>query len=179
MTISLDAFVAEWDGKRITAPGGIGGECVDLANEYILEVFGFPHEWKNALDWFGASPDKFDWVLNDPKNLTQLPPRGALMVWGPGPYTGPNGQHIDVVLSAGPQNFVGFDQNWPIGANAHHVVHDYVGAFPSSLRRRQSWCQRHPFPSLLRPLCRRPRPRRCHLWLSTLPRYPNQRLRRP
>jgi CHAP domain len=125
--MTLDQFVAKYDGVRVTAPGGIGGQCVDLVNEYILEVFGFPHEWKNALDWFGTDTAHFDWIRNNPTDLSQIPPRGSIMVWGPGPQTGPNGQHIDIVLSAGAQNFVGFDQNWPIGAYAHHVVHIYPG----------------------------------------------------
>jgi hypothetical protein len=124
--ITLDQFVAKYDGVRITAPGGIGGQCVDLANEYILEVFGFPHEWKNAVEWFGFDPAHFDWVHNNPADLNQIPPRGSIMVWAAAAWNGNLG-HIDVVLSAGPQNFVGFDQNWPLGANAHHVTHGYAG----------------------------------------------------
>lgn len=126
--ISLADFVAKWDGKRITAPGGIGGECVDLANEAGLELYGFPHEWKNAIDWFGFDPAHWNWVRNDPKNLAQIPPAGALMVWGPDAQIGTNAfGHIDLVLSAGPQSFVGFDQNWPVGSFAHHQTHSYAG----------------------------------------------------
>jgi hypothetical protein len=126
--ISLAEFVAKWDGKRITAPGGLGGECVDLANEAGLELYGFPHEWKNAIDWYNNfDAAHFDRVANNPNDANQLPPAGSFVVWGPGPQTGPNGQHIDLVISTGTQTFVGFDQNWPIGANAHHVVHSYAG----------------------------------------------------
>ena len=126
--MTLDQFVAEYDGKRIVSAGGLGGQCVDLANQYVAELFGFPHEWHNAIDWFGVDPQRFRWVRNDPHDLAQIPPRGSLMVWGPnsGVGTGALG-HIDVVLSAGPQSFVGFDQNWPLGAYAHHVAHSYAG----------------------------------------------------
>lgn len=125
---TLDEFVAKYDGKVVTAPGGLGGQCVDLANLYVQEVFSYPHEWKNAIDWWGATPDDYVWIRNDPTNLAQIPPRGSLMVWGPnsGVGTGALG-HIDVVLSAGPYTFVGFDQNWPIGAGAHHQAHSYAG----------------------------------------------------
>jgi hypothetical protein len=127
--MTLAEFVLKYDGVRITAPGGLGGQCVDLPNQLILDLYGYPHEWKNAIDWYNnADTAHFVVVANNPKDPTQLPPVGALMVWGQDSAigTGPYG-HIDVVLSAGTQNFVGFDQNWPAGAYAHHQVHSYAG----------------------------------------------------
>jgi len=126
--VNLAEFVAKYAGKFVTAPGGIGGECVDLANQYGQEVFGFPHEWKNAIDWYGTDPAHYSWTRNEPGNASQYPQPGDVVVWGPDAKigTGPLG-HIDIFLSGDGFQFHGFDQNWPIGAPAHVQWHNYEG----------------------------------------------------
>lgn len=126
--MTLAEFVAEWSGKFVTAPGGLGGECVDLANEYGQEGFGFPHEWKNAIDWFGFDSAHWAWVKNDAGNAAQFPQPGDVVVWGPDAAigTGPLG-HIDIFLSGDGFQFHGFDQNWPVHSPAHVQWHSYEG----------------------------------------------------
>jgi hypothetical protein len=126
--MNLAQFVAQWSGKWVTAPGGIGGQCVDLANEYGLQVYGFPHEWKNAIDWFGFDSAHWAWVTNNPNDANQFPEPGDVVVWGPNAHvgTGPFG-HIDIFLDGSGYQFHGFDQNWPVGSAAHVQWHDYQG----------------------------------------------------
>ena len=64
----VDAFFNKYNGQRITAPGGIGGQCVDLINQFVQEYLGFPHFWANAIDIFGRNPEDYTWVTNDPKD---------------------------------------------------------------------------------------------------------------
>lgn len=126
--MTLAEFVAKYTGKFVTAPGGLGGQCVDLANQYGQEVFGFPHEWKNAIDWFGFDSAHWSWVKNDAGNAAQFPEAGDVVVWGPDAQvgTGPLG-HIDIWLSGDGFQFHGFDQNWPVGSPAHVQWHSYEG----------------------------------------------------
>lgn len=126
--MTLAEFVAKYSGKFVTAPGGLGGQCVDLANQYGQEVYGFPHEWKNAIDWFGFDTAHWAWVKNDAGNASQFPEPGDVVVWGPDAKigTGPLG-HIDIFLSGDGFQFHGFDQNWPVGSPAHVQWHNYEG----------------------------------------------------
>src|ERR1700674_5603762 len=112
--MTLSEFVAKYTGKFVTAPGGIGGQCVDIANQYGQERFSFPHEWKNAVDWYGTDPAHWAWTKNDAGNAAQFPAPGDLVVWAEDPKigTGVNG-HIDIFLDGTGFSFHGFDQNWP------------------------------------------------------------------
>lgn len=132
--MTLAEFVAKYaGGPPVGGPPGLRGQCVALADLYAQEVYGdqehepFP---ENAVDIFGqrSAPGGYKWIRNDPNNLTQVPPRGALMVWG-GPSavgTGPLG-HVDIVLDATGTYFNGLDQNWPLGAGPRVIRHSYVG----------------------------------------------------
>jgi hypothetical protein len=134
MTMTLAEFGTKYNlGPPVGGPPGLKGQCVALADLYAQEVFGdqeaepFP---ENAVDIFGkrSAPGGYKWIKNDPNNLTQVPPRGALMVWGQSAAvgTGPLG-HVDIVLDATSTYFNGFDQNWPLGAGPRIVRHSYVG----------------------------------------------------
>jgi hypothetical protein len=129
---TLAEFVAKYTDQVATSPHGLGGECVDLVVLYVAEVIGDKEDRPftgNAVDIFGqrSAPGGYKWVRNDLGNLTQVPPRGAIMVWG-GPSTvgtGPLG-HVDIVLDATGTYFNGFDQNWPLHARCRVVRHSYV-----------------------------------------------------
>jgi|SRR5579871_4584289 len=121
----LLAFVQLNLGIYVTAPGGDGGQCVDLANLFLIDVHGAPEIHANAIDWRQHTIGGMKWVANGPTNS---PPAGAIVVWGPyAPWgIGPYG-HIAVALIADGLSLITFDQNWPDGAPCQLTLHDYGG----------------------------------------------------
>ena len=49
--MTLLDFVWMTDGRIVTAPGGLGGQCVDLVNEYLVQCFDLAPVRANAVDW--------------------------------------------------------------------------------------------------------------------------------
>lgn len=125
--VPLATFLASNYGKTVQAPGGIGGQCVDLANLWLIARGGSPvrlnaADWASDLHTLKGRP----FVPNGPVNF---PAPGAIVVWkrnigslGIGPYG-----HIAVVLAADANSLVTVDQDWPIGSPVQTVVHTYEG----------------------------------------------------
>jgi hypothetical protein len=111
-------------GKRVTAEGGLGGECVDLANLYIADCYGLPHVWSDAIDWHRVRLPGFTWV---PNSATNHPDAGSLVVWGQNKQagTGKNG-HIAICMYAEVMYLLTLDQNWSIEACTFNL-HTYSG----------------------------------------------------
>jgi CHAP domain len=118
-------FVHRRLGTFITAPGGVGGECVDLANQFLMDMYGEAHIYQNAVDWAGLRLNLSRWVPNGPVNA---PRAGDLAVWGQNVQagTGVNG-HIALVLAANSMWLLTLDQNWPTGAPCELHLHPYDG----------------------------------------------------
>lgn len=113
-------------GQVVTAPGGLGGQCVDLANVYLVARMAALVR-RNAADWAlpGILPG-WTWEPNGPVNA---PPAGGLVVWrrnvtlqGIGQYG-----HVAIALAADPGQLLTLDQGWPEGAPVSLVWHPYVG----------------------------------------------------
>ncbi len=123
--ISFLAFMNQSLGKTLTAPGGLGGRCVDLINVYLMLCFGLPHVWLNAVDWQHVSLAGWSWVPNGPSNY---PLDRAIVVWGatPAHAIGTDG-HIALSVDADASFLLTMDQNWPTGAPVQIVEHDYIG----------------------------------------------------
>src|SRR5581483_9019661 len=109
--VSLLRFVSRHQGQRVTAPGGLGGQCVDLANLYLVDVWAKPEIHANAVDWQSARIQGMVWEPNAPANH---PNRGDIVVWR---QYAPHGigifGHIAVCLTADGMDLITFDQNWP------------------------------------------------------------------
>lgn len=112
-------------GEVVRTQGGIPGECVELANRYIMDVRGQPKIWANAAQWRMARIQKMLWINNTPNNV---PLPGSLVIWGEDATagTGPNG-HIALVLAADTMRLVTADQNWPEGSPVALRMHTYRG----------------------------------------------------
>ena len=123
--LSLNLFISHTLRRRATAPGGLGGQCVDLIELYIAQCYGLPHVWHNASDWVGVTLPGWTWEPNTPTNV---PPTGAIIVWGQTPQhgIGPFG-HIAIVIEADQYLILTYDQNWPDGSPCLFNEHDYVG----------------------------------------------------
>jgi hypothetical protein len=113
-------------GHLVTAPGGAGGQCVDLCNVYIM-ARGKPAVRRNALDWAAAGAIAgWTWVPNSPTNHPAL---GDVVVWRanvPAVGVGQYG-HVALCLAADPMAILTLDQDWPAGAAVGVVWHRYDG----------------------------------------------------
>jgi len=118
--MTLQEFINKYNGKFVEAGGSAGAEnqCVDLANQYIVEVLGLPKIlWANAKDFPSRAGDKYDWI---PNTLTAVPQSGDLMIWGFGAYG-----HIAIFVEGNVLSFKSFDQNYPLNSVSHIQKHNY------------------------------------------------------
>lgn len=119
--MTLDEFIAKYDGKGIDYDGVYGDQCVDLVQQYSIEVLEIG-AWGsgNAIGrWENYPQDKFDRIANTP---TGVPEKGDVLIWGTG--VGQYG-HIAVFINGDTNSFNSFDQNWPVGSKCHVQSHDY------------------------------------------------------
>ena len=123
--LSLGEFCQQSYNRRVTSPGGLGGQCVDVPNSYLHLCYGQAHVFLNAADWAHTAIPGWTWVNNKPSNF---PLPGAIVVWGPnsGHGIGTYG-HVDIALWADALRLLGLDQDWPLGSLCTFVVHDYLG----------------------------------------------------
>lgn len=133
---TLAQFVAAHNGRYLDFDHVYGAQCVDLVLYYCRDVWGLPPLPGNAIDEFGEESTRILWTRNDPKNLAQIPPAGAVIIWGPSwkVGTGVYG-HTAVVVESDRAGFTSFDQNWPVGAPCHEVRHTYDGIIGWGVKR--------------------------------------------
>lgn len=131
MEEKVKQFVAEYTGVA-----GVGdtpqniGECVGLVEKF-LDFLGLPHVWGNANQLLqNADPKSYQIVYNDPNNLNQYPPVGAIISLGKpyGPFKNTDGTisyngHTGIIIAATGLNFRMFAQNNPDGSTPHLEDH--------------------------------------------------------
>lgn len=118
--MTLQQFIDRWNGQYCEIAGSTApNQCVDLANQYIQDVLGFPIiEWTNAVDFPTRAGDRYEWIENGPVNIPQ---EGDIVVWD-GQYG-----HIAIFVEGDVNRFKSFDQNYPIGTPCHLQEHNYSG----------------------------------------------------
>jgi hypothetical protein len=123
--VSLARFISDHLGDTVTAPGGIGGQCVDLTNVYLIEERRLTPLRLNARDWAKVTIANAHWVPNAASNF---PSAGDIVVWHPYPPFGIGVfGHIAVAVAADDMHLITVDQDWPIGAPCSIVRHTYGG----------------------------------------------------
>lgn len=119
--MTTQEFFNKWNGRKLENDGAYLYQCVDLAKEYVRDVFGVTPFSGNGKDFEDNYPkDKLQFVRNTPSGI---PPFGALIVWGEMPNN-PYG-HVGVFVSGGTSSFQSFDQNWPVGSGCHYQNHNW------------------------------------------------------
>jgi hypothetical protein len=129
--MNLDQFVAWATGQSLLYPPNPEddrGQCYQLINFYMARVWGTPLIWKPyayQLIAGAQAMSNYTVTINNPNDANQVPPVGAIMVFGANlPGSGGMG-HTDIFLQAtGVNAWIGFDSNWG-GKTAHKVTHNY------------------------------------------------------
>lgn len=128
--MNLDQFYAKYQGQSLLYPGtsaDLRGQCAVAMYFVVAEVWVRPIFRANAKDWLDrAAALGFQAVRNNPNDPNQVPPRGAIAVWG-GNLPGSGGYgHVAAVWNAPPRaaTFVGLGSNWG-GKTLHLVTHNY------------------------------------------------------
>lgn len=125
--MTLQEFKNKYNGKAIDYDGAYGNQCVDLMNQYCVEVLGI----QNPIQVLGGSTayeiyqnyngSQFIKTLNTP---TGVPQAGDIVFWD---TTIGSAGHVAIFVSGDQNNFTSFDQNWPVGSLCHEQVHNYNG----------------------------------------------------
>ena len=120
--MTLDQFVKKYNGKFVeyhSFDPSAKNQCVDLANQYIVEVLGLtPIIGTNAQDFPKKAGKDFNYILNTP---TGVPEKGDLVIFKSADNVG----HISIFLQGSTSLFTSFDQNYPTGSPCKTVQHNY------------------------------------------------------
>lgn len=120
--MTLQDFIKKYNGKFVeyhSFSSGAKNQCVDLANQYIVEVLGLPAIiGTNAQDFPTKRGQNYDWILNTP---TGVPSPGDLMIFKSPDNVG----HISIFVEGDANSFKSFDQNYPTGSPSKIVTHNY------------------------------------------------------
>jgi hypothetical protein len=109
-------FITKYNGKGIDYDGVAGVQCVDLAKQYLHDVFGIsPGAWGDAHAYY----DNFNNIPALKNNFTRIantadfvPEQGDIVVWSSALSSGGWG-HIAIATGEGDATyFYSYDQNW-------------------------------------------------------------------
>jgi len=124
--MTVDQFVAKWNGKALDFDGAYGNQCWDLAAQYSREVVGLQG---GAWDVMPTGPNGgaievftvfkaplgtyYNKIANSP-DPNNLPIKGDLVIWNWGTFG-----HIALCLGATSASISVFEQNSPVGSLCH------------------------------------------------------------
>lgn len=124
--MTVDEFVAKYNGKAIDFDGAYGNQCWDLAAQYSKEVVGLQGgAWQvmptgpngGAIEVFTVFKAPlgtyYDKIANSP-DPNNLPKKGDLVIWNWGTFG-----HIALCLGATSASISVFEQNSPVGSLCH------------------------------------------------------------
>lgn len=119
-------FFTKYNGKDIDYDGRYGPQCMDLMNQFTVEVFGDKSGQLRAptayQSWLKNSPD-YEKIHYKPG---VFPQEGDIVYWSD-TYIKDTG-HVAVATNKGNQSvFTSFDQNWPKDSLCHYQEHTYSG----------------------------------------------------
>lgn len=119
----LEEFLLKWSGKGIDFDGHYGYQCMDLYRQFVKEVLGFPQSpgVSGAKDvWETYLKTYYKRFSNTPDGVPQ---KGDIVIWNKN--VGGGFGHIAIFLYGDVNNFLSFDQNWPVGSLCHVQSHNY------------------------------------------------------
>lgn len=114
-------FIEKWNGKKCDKDGQYGGQCMDLANMYVCEVFGCPVAQPSPIaastayqSFLNGHPDFVKIETSDVSQFIE----GDIVYWDKriNGYAG----HVGVFMHTEANGFVAFEQNYPEGNQICH-----------------------------------------------------------
>lgn len=112
-------------GSSIDTDHAYGPQCVDLVNDYLSAVHHAGPVAGNAVDIQHDHIPGWTWTANGPTNV---PPAGAVIVWGPDTRIGTDQYgHTAVCLAGDEWLILTADQNWAAQRRCTINLHDYRG----------------------------------------------------
>jgi len=119
-------FFTKYDSKKIDFDGTYGAQCMDLMNQFVVEVFGDTSGQLRAStayqSWLkgGADYERFTYKQG------MSPQEGDIIYWSDQYVKGTG--HVAIATNKANQSvFTSFDQNWGIGTPCHYQEHTYNG----------------------------------------------------
>jgi len=129
-------FFNKYNGKGIDFDGAYGDQCMDLMNQFSVEV------WGDTSGQLRAPTAYQSWLKNSPDyekihyQLGKVPQEGDIIYWSDQYIKGTG--HVAVATNKGNQSvFTSFDQNFPLGSKCHYQEHTYNGVVGWKRRKRQ------------------------------------------
>jgi len=114
MALSLDEFIAKYDGDYVDVDGMFSSQCKDLFSAYNSEVVGNPnYVWGNANQLWDNAPSEY-------YTKESIPQKGDAVIFSIPPYG-----HVAIYIEGNTSSFTSFDQNFPIGSPCHLQNHSY------------------------------------------------------
>jgi hypothetical protein len=120
--MTLNQFITKYQGKFVeyhSFDPNAKYQCVDLANQYIVDVLGLtPIIGTNAQDFPKKAGSQWNYIENTPSGV---PEKGDLVIFKSADGVG----HISIFLQGSTSLFTSFDQNYPTGSPCKTVQHNY------------------------------------------------------
>lgn len=122
--MNLQAFIKKYDGKFVDKDGAAGNQCMDLANIYVCEEFGYPVDKRSpigaAYAYKSFQNGHEDFVRIEGKDLSQFQ-EGDVIYWDLS--LGNKAGHVAIFIKQEEHSFASFDQNYPEGSPCHVQAH--------------------------------------------------------
>ena len=122
--MTIQEFFDKWNGKLLDYDGAYGGQCVDVYRQFCKEVLVIPQSplVVGAADiWTSYLQAHFERIDNTPDGV---PTKGDVVIWNK--FAGGGFGHVGIFSSGDINNFVSFDENWPVGSVCHFQPHTYT-----------------------------------------------------
>ena len=115
--MNIDQFVLLRFGRKVDVDGHYGGQCTDLARDFLKQVLKLPPYVIPPVTWayqmYDNFPDggdeNFEKVKKTPTNFQE---RGCVVFWKPTPGIIGEPGHVALCLSADIDSQLVFEQNW-------------------------------------------------------------------
>lgn len=119
-------FFNKYDGKTIDYDGAYSGQCMDVMNQFRLDVHNDSSNQLRAAtayqSWLKGGQD-YDKIHYQPG---LAPQEGDIVYWSDQYIKGTG--HVAIATNKANQSvFTSFDQNWPVGSKCHYQEHTYSG----------------------------------------------------
>ena len=122
--MTVNEFFSKYNGKFTDYDGYYGNQCMDLYRQYVKECLEYPQSKPvtGAADvWSSYLPDYYERIEN---TIMGVPQEGDIVIWNKN--AGGGFGHIAIYHLGDINNFISFDQNWPVGSACHFQNHNYT-----------------------------------------------------